>query len=597
MSFPWIRNLWFAFFVLTLSGSVSEAQERVVLPYEVKIEGDLDRVLRDLLASVSDTVKLREERPVASLRMLQRRMERDIPVFLRVLRSEGYYDGQVRSVLDESQVPVRAIFSVETGRPYPVESIEIRFVDEGPASERSLLNEGNLGLKPGDTAKARAILDAEAKLTESLGRKGYPFPSVRERRIVVDHAKGSVSVTFEVDRGPAALFGKAVLSGLESIDEAFVRGKIPWEEGDPFDRALVSEAQKRISDTGLFAQVTVEPAPPPGEEGLVPIHIRVTERKHRSVSAGASYRTDEGLGIQASWEDRNFLGRGEKLALEARYSEILPGFEASFLKPSFIRADHSLHLNLRLEDESTDAYDSRNIRAATLVTREWKKGLNTGAGVAFKVSEVEQLSIREEYRLLYLPIQLDMDRSDDLLNPTRGGRLVLQVAPYQDIRETSLDFVKGEATITWYHPLIRSRELIFAARAHFGSMGGASRMEIPADERFYTGGGGSIRGYSYQTVGPLEGTTPTGGKSFAELSGEIRLKVTDSLGLVGFMDGGSAFEDSLPTSGEEILWAAGLGVRYFTPVGPLRLDVAVPLNRREGIDDRVQFYLSLGQAF
>jgi translocation and assembly module TamA len=591
-----IRSLFFSLVLIALSTAVLWA-ENGRIDYDVSIEGDLDGGLRETLLSISDTVKQKKERPPVSLRMLERRMERDIPLFIKALRAEGYYGAEVRAEHDDSESPVRAIFKVETGRPYPVESIEIRFVDEGPFSGDSFLKEGELGLKPGDTAKARAILDTEAKILDLLGRRGYPFPSVPDRRVVVDHSKRSVSVSFDVDRGAAGLFGKTTLSGLQSVEEAFVRSRIPWKEGDPFDRDLLTQAQKRIADTGLFAQVTAEPGPPAREEALIPIRIQLTERKHRSVSAGLSYRTDEGIGVQASWEDRNLLGRGEKLALEARYSDILPGLEASFLKPTFLGADHSLRLNLRLENENTDAYDSRNLRAATLVTRRWKEGLNTGAGLAFKASRVEQLSIQEEYRLVYLPIQLDVDRSDDLLHPTRGGRLVLQVAPYQDLLDSGLDFVKGEATVTWYYPLIRSRELIFAARGRLGSIGGASRMEIPADERFYTGGGGSIRGYPYQTVGPMEGTTPTGGKSFVELSGEVRFRVTQSLGLVGFLDGGSAFEDSFPGSGEEILWAAGLGVRYFTPVGPLRLDIAVPLDRREGVDDRFQFYLSLGQAF
>lgn len=591
-----MRSLCFFALLLVPSGSVLEAQDRG-LPYEVRIEGDLSRDLRDLLASVSDTIKLREERPPASLSILQRRMNRDMPVFQKVLRAEGYYDARVQSVLDEGRTPVRAIFSVETGRPYPVESVEIRFPDGGPSPEKDLPDEGELGLKPGDIAKARAILDAQAKLMQTLGRKGYPFPSVRERRVVVNHARGSVAVTYEVDRGPSGLFGKTTLSGLQSVDEGFLRGKIPWKEGEVFNRDLLPEAQEQIADTGLFAQVTVEPGTPLKDEVLVPVDIKVTERKHRSVSAGVSYRTDEGPGVQASWEDRNVLGRGEKLALEGSVSEILTLLDVSFVKPTLYRPDHSLRLNLRLEDETTDAYDSRNIRATTLLTRKWKKGLNTGAGVALKLSRVEQLSSREEYRLAYLPLQLDMDRSDDLLHPTRGGRLVLQVAPYQDIRDSGLDFVKGEATVTAYYPLLRIPELIFAARVHLGSMGGASRLEIPADERFYAGGGGSIRGYPYQTVGPLQGNTPTGGKSLLELSGELRLRVTKTFGLVGFMDGGSSFEDSLPGSGEEILWAAGLGIRYFTPVGPLRLDLAVPLERREGIDDRFQVYFSIGQAF
>jgi translocation and assembly module TamA len=175
--------------------------------------------------------------------------------------------------------------------------------------------------------------------------------------------------------------------------------------------------------------------------------------------------------------------------------------------------------------------------------------------------------------------------------------LRLQLEPYVDISNTDLTFTKGGVIYSHYLPLLDKRRLVLAGRATAGSVFGEERNAIPADERLYAGGGGSIRGYFYQSVGPLFGTTPIGGRSLIELSLEFRLKLTDRFGLVGFLDGGTAFEGTHFNSGEDPLWGAGVGFRYYTPIGPLRIDIGFPLDRREGIDDAFQLYLSIGQSF
>ena len=186
---------------------------------------------------------------------------------------------------------------------------------------------------------------------------------------------------------------------------------------------------------------------------------------------------------------------------------------------------------------------------------------------------------------------------DDLLDPTRGGRLFLQVMPFYDIMGSDSNFIKGYTSYRHYVPIMKKPMLTLAGKVSIGVIEGKGLESIPADERFYAGGGGSIRGYAYQSVGPMVAGDPIGGRSLIELSAELRIKFTDHLGLVGFLDGGSAFADTIPDSSQDLRWGTGMGLRYFTPIGPLRLDVAVPLNRRSGIDDNFQIYISLGQAF
>jgi translocation and assembly module TamA len=217
--------------------------------------------------------------------------------------------------------------------------------------------------------------------------------------------------------------------------------------------------------------------------------------------------------------------------------------------------------------------------------------------MAFKASRVVQLEDEEHFSLVSLPMYMEWDTSDDVLDPTRGGRLSLQLAPNQDIVETDLSFVKGLVTTSRYVQLSRVPSLVLAGKLALGAITGSERDAIPADERFYAGGGGSIRGYPYQTVGPIEQDEPLGGRSLLEISMEVRWKITEQFGLVAFWDGGSAFRGTRLDSGEDLRWGAGAGLRYFTSVGPLRLDIGIPLNRRPDVDDHFQLYVSLGQAF
>jgi translocation and assembly module TamA len=212
------------------------------------------------------------------------------------------------------------------------------------------------------------------------------------------------------------------------------------------------------------------------------------------------------------------------------------------------------------------------------------------------LSQVEQIG-EENYRQIFLPLYFKWDTGDDLLDPTRGGRLFLQVMPFFDVTGSDSDFIKGYARYRHYIPVLKKPLLTLAGKVSIGVIEGSGLVSIPADERFYAGGGGSIRGYAYQSVGPLVAGDPIGGQSLIELSAEVRVKLTDHLGLVGFLDGGSAFADTIPDSSQDLRWGSGAGLRYFTPIGPLRFDVAVPLNRRPEIDDSFQIYISLGQAF
>ena len=588
-----VLGLWFA--MCFSSFGVMAAGSGV--DYKVSITGVRDGELRSALEEISDSVLLRKKRSPGSLAMLRRRVKHDIPLFLKLLKAEGFYGARVSSDIDEKDTPVCVTFHVALGSAYLLESVEIHTIGQDTKPGVKLPEPKELGLGLRKPAKALAILDGQEALIRLLRKQGFPFPQITERKVMVDHRDHTVVVIFDLDPGPLARFGPTKITGLKSVDEVFVRNMVPWQEEDRFNAGMLNQVEKRLIDTGLFISVRASTSETLEADGLLPVTIEVNERKHRTISAGVSYGTDEKLGATISWERRNLFHRGERLRLETVYSNIALGVKAAFRKPEFLRSDQLLRLDVRAGEDRPDAFTSRGVESSLIVDRTLAEGIIVGGGLAFKASRVEQIGKKDEYGLIALPVHFGWDTSDNLLDPSRGGRFKLEFAPFWDTFGSNLSFIKGKGSYGRYVRLCTKPCLVLAGKAVVGSMTGAARDSIPADERFYSGGGGSIRGYPYQSVGPRDGAEPLGGRSLLEVSCELRLKLGADFGLVTFIDGGSAFASSGPDFGDDVLWGTGLGFRYFTGIGPVRLDVGIPLDRREGIDDAFQVYVSLGQAF
>ncbi len=585
------------FFLFLIPGGIV-AQE-LAIPYEVEFEG-VEGGLRDDLSAVSDTVAFKEKAP-ATIGRLRRRVEDDIPRFIELLQAQGYYGSKADFRIDEDAAPVVVAFIIDSGPAYPLKSVTIKSGDDPRDVRGNMPAVTELGLEVGAAARAQAILDARETLVNKMRERGFPFVEVDEPKVVVDHGAQDVSVTFPVAVGPSARFGATTFSGQESVDKKLLRSKLPWREGEPFNAGLFDELRNRLTETRLFSLVKITHADELDDKGLLPIAVDLRERKHRTVSAGASYYTDEGAGGKIAWEHRNLFRGGERLSFEAKASGLGVEGKASFRKPAFLRDDQSLILNSRLGEDDTDAYTSRSTEVGLILEREPKKGLRFGAGPAFRLARVDQQpggEVRmEDFALVSFPSYLNWDASNDLLNPVRGGRLSLQLTPFVDTLEENVTFLKGYSSYTHYFKLLDRPSLVLAGRGALGFIAGTDLDSIPADLRFYAGGGGSIRGYPFQSVGPLDGDNPTGGRSLLELGTELRINITEKIGLVAFLDGGSAFEPTYPDFNETVLWGAGAGFRYFTPVGPLRLDIGFPLNPRENVDEPFQVYVSIGQAF
>ncbi len=581
-------------FAVLGAGADARAQAAVV-PYQPLIQGVEDGRLLQMLRDASDAFGL-VQRPPATIPLLERRAQRDIQSMQAVLRSEGYYAASVEPRVDADATPARVIFAVTQGPRFVLGSVDVRLAEGAGEPDFSLPGPAVLGLELGQPALSRPVVDAERRLLRYFRTQGHPQPSIADRRVVVDHAEHEMRVTYIVNPGPSAVFGATEFEGLDRVRERYLRRIMPWEEGDPFTAARIDDFQRRLTETGLFSVNRVTLAGPV-EDGRAPIAVEATERPPRTIRLGLNYRTDDGLGARTAWEHRNLFRQGERLQLSLNISEIRYGFESRFDKPAFLHPEQSLLLALEASEDRPDAYTSQAVTTSAFLERRFTETLTVGAGVRTRVSEVEQLGVTRRHGLLSLPLYLDWDRRDDPLDPTRGGRLNQRLTAFHDIDGADVGFLRSSTSYSHYLQVIDSPSIILAARGHYGFMYGSDREEIPADERFYAGGGGSIRGYAYQSVGPrFEDNTPLGGRSLLELAFEARFRFRENIGAVLFVDGGNVWEDEYPDFDDELFWGAGLGLRYHTPIGPIRADVAFPLNKRAD-DDTFQIYISIGHAF
>ncbi|MYM64162.1 autotransporter assembly complex family protein [Pseudomaricurvus sp. HS19] len=503
----------------------------------------------------------------------------------KLLRSEGYYNSRIHS-------SGSAGYSIDTGPRYQVRTIRL---DGGD----SISDWPSLQPQAGEPLRARQVLESRATLLRFLRQQCHANGQV-DYQVVLDSDNHQADITFKVTPGPAIRIGEVTFSGQVHIEEPFLRNSLQIASGRCLRVSELDEARLTLLQSGLLTSVHYDVTPPQQDGDLVlsDVHFRLTERRRHSVRATVGYTTDAREGATVGWENRNLWGSGEHLKLEAGADQINQLAKASLTLPQFLQPQQDLELHTSLEEEDTDSYLSRSREAGAMLTQHWTDHLHTNIGLVFTNSRVEEDDNSERFELLSMPLGLVLNYSDNLLDPTRGWNGGISLRPYTDLNQEDLTFLQNVISLRGYYSLDDwGWRPTLALRATTGLLTGAALESIPADQRFYVGGGGSVRGYPYQSVGELEDGDPRGGLSFSEASLELRLRVGGNWGVTLFADGGYAYPDRNLSFGENWLWGAGIGLRYHTRFAPLRFDLATPLNKRDGIDDDLQFYISFGQAF
>jgi translocation and assembly module TamA len=563
---------------------------------DIKVEGLEDKALLEALRSASQLVALKDK-PPASTAALRRRADDDLPRLGEVMQAFGYWTPQVTFALDLSAQPARVTATIEPGPLFHLDSVTFR----GPSGEApplaQRLSPAVFGLEVGGPALSAPVAAAEAKIVEEYARNGRPFAKVTDRKAVVDVATHTMAVTYTIDAGPEASFGALEIEGLSRVDRDFVARRIAWKEHAPYDARLVENTRQDLVKTGLFSGVRISHGDTLDAAGEVPMTVALTEGPPRSIGAGVAYNTNLGVGGQVFWEHRNLLGGGEDLRATAGVAQRQIGLSLAFRKPDFIETKQDFLANAALLKQTTDAYQSLREQGFVGLERPLLPSLTADFGISAEHARVTHSVLgNEDYSLLGAPLFLRHDTTDDLLDPTIGSRQSLTLVPYHSISGPDLNFLTTRIEERHYQRLDSTGRMVLAGFAALGSIVGAERDAIPADKRLYAGGAGSVRGYAYQRAGPLgPGEVPLGGISSLELGAEFRYRITDTIGIAPFVEGGNVYPRSLPNS-VKLFYGGGLGLRYYTLIGPIRLDLATPFEPRSG-DSPIQVYVSIGQAF
>ena len=505
----------------------------------------------------------------------------------RVLKSEGYYSAEITYQIADGAIT----YTITLNRRYHISSVKYEIPPAIHAPDMTALK-----LKKGDPLRAQDVIDTVGDLQKAIEKKNCLFEARVEYSARVFHDAAEAELVFTAVESEQVTFGTLSIKGMEKVKEKYIANRMAFKEGGCFKRSEVDKSRITLLQTGLFSNVDTTLERETGTD-RVRVHLQVSERKHRTITAGAGFSSDQGPNLSTGWEHRNFFGGAEKFDAEAKVSQEYNGIETRLTLPDFMRREQALELRAEIVQEKPDAYDSSRIVLGARVSRKISPKLKAYVGTEFKVSEVTDVNGEETFALLSFPSGLEMDRRDSPLDPKKGFLASVEVQPFFNTLDTNVNFLKttvaGSGYLT-FDKMFWSPTL--ALRSAFGTMQGVDTDSVPADERYYSGGAGSVRGYAYQLLGPLNGDEPIGGRSLFEISAETRLRFSEDWGGVFFLDGGNAFDDYIPKYNDGLQWAAGVGVRYYTDFAPIRFDIAVPLDRRD-VDDAFQFYISIGQAF
>ena len=571
--------------------------------YAVEIDGFGKTGLEDEFRGESALVDGKGRADTAA--MVQARAHEDEALAVRLLYSQGYYDATALASLDQSGDGLKAVLSVTPGKRYKIGDIVI---NAWPTVPPGLVRD-SLPLKTGDYIVAADVESAEANVGVKLPENGYPFAKVGERDILLDPATITGDYTLPVDVGPRGSFRGITTSGRKQAFGADHMKVISrFKPGELYDSRKVDDLRRALVATGLFSSVAVDPVRTnePGPDGTeyVDLHVDQEAGPPRTLAGELGYGTGQGFRAEATWTHRNLFPPEGALIAKVIAGTQEQGVSGTFRRSNAGKRDKTFQTGVLLNHQNYDAYEAftagLNISWSRQSTPIFQKRWTYTYGAEILLSN-EQTTIdpatAEKRRLTYfigsLPVQLGYDRSNDLLNPTKGFRANLRVSPEASLQGNVSPYVRGTFDLSGYYPV--SDALVIAARTRLGTISGASRDQIAPSRRVYAGGGGSVRGFGYQELGPKDvNDDPVGGRSVNEFAVEGRYRF-GNYGVVAFVDAGQVYESAIPKF-SDIRYGVGLGGRFYTDFGPFRADIAMPINRQPG-ESKFTLYIGIGQAF
>jgi translocation and assembly module TamA len=546
-----------------------------------------------------------DRKHTANAAQIDRRARADAELLAELLRSQGYYDAMVEPEINASDGELAVILAATPGPLYHFESVELPGLDEAAGGDADRLRAA-FAVKAGDPVVAQKVIDAGVALQVELGERGFATAKVGEQDIVVDHQAQTASLVLPVAPGPVAQFGQISVSGLPPFSSRHVQRIARFKPGDRFEADEVADLRRALIATGLISSVEVKQIP--RDEGrTIDLAVSLEPAPMRTVAGELGYGTGEGLRAEASWQHRNFFNPEGALTVRGVAGTQEQLAAVSLRRSNWLKRDQVLNAQILASHVDRDAFEAKTLSLSAGFERQsnfiWQKKWTWSLGAELVASD-ERDTIeatgeprRRTFFIGAIPASLGFDGSDDLLDPTRGFRLLGRLSPEISFQGGTFPYARVQLDGSAYRPL--SDSIVAAGRIRLGTIVGAHRDDIAPSRRFYSGGGGSVRGYGYQHLGPrdIDGD-PIGGRSLAEFSLEARVRLKafgGNFGIVPFIDGGTLSTSATP-SFKDWQIGVGLGVRYYSSFGPIRIDVGTPLNRQQG-DSRVAVVVGLGQAF
>ena len=574
--------------------------------YTVQVEGIASiGSAAELLGDFQKQSALYEERKdPANAAQIGRRAAADAELLAEMLRSQGYYDAVVQPRTEDVSGQLGVVLRADPGQQYRFATVALPGLEQAGAEAERLRDTFNV--RPGDPVIAADVIAGGLALTQALGEQGYAEAQIGEQDIEVNHQTRLATLTLPVKPGPIARFGTIRVSGRPPFGARHLATIARFKRGDAFQRSKVDDLRRALIATTLVANADIQVVPVDGGR-TVDLTVKLEPAPSHTIAGELGYGTGQGARVEASWTDRNFINPEGAFTVRgiAGTNEQLLGLQ--FRRANFVMRDQVLNMQLTASHQKFDAYSARTLLLAANIERQsnfiWHKKWTWSYGGEWLATDergvFSSAGVKDTRTFLIVaaPLNLGYDGSDSLLDPTRGFRLNLRLSPELSSHGGEFIYARGQFDASAYHPV--SDRVVAAGRIRLGTIFGAGAFDLAPSRRFYSGGGGSVRGYGYQQLGPKDADgDPIGGRGLIEFGAETRIRLKNfggNFGIVPFFDGGSLSTDTLPDF-RNWRFAAGVGVRYYSSFGPIRVDLGFPLNRQKG-DGHFAVTVSLGQAF
>jgi translocation and assembly module TamA len=568
------------------------------IKYRAELEVRGDKSQEDYFKSVPELLKPDTSSPV-STNALRYRADADLRLLRKALKNRGYFNGKVDYTLDFSGSEKLVKFIIEPGDVYKIEGVDIEMTGADdipimPEKARKVIDINN-GVK----VRLDEVIASVPRLHRYFVCHGYPDVEIEEPIGKVNDAKKSILLIYKIHLNGKKKYGSLTINGPQTISERYIRNRFHIKKGGFYDQSELDQSRRALLDSEIFSAVLISHK---SVDDRADITVDLKEAPPRRVVAGVRYGTQEGIGGKLLWQHKNAFGNGEDFYIRGEGGQRQFKGSIGLRVPDVLWQDFTLSTIASITKADTKAYEGRIYNYYLGLDHKIDDKSTYGIGIEAELSDLKKTRRINRY-FGGLPVYYLYDTSNDRINPYKGWRARIDVAPYMGDFVQHRPMIKASLFTTQYWRLIKKDKFVIATWERVGQVGGIPFSDIPLNRRWYGGGSGSVRGYGYQKLSnPDAFRNPVGGKSIIEGGIEPRWRVSEKIGVSVFFEAGAVSERQVPgLKSKELMSGVGIGGKYYTDIGPIRVDLAFPTKRRKvagkSYDAPFQFYISLGQAF